>query len=108
MNPFINMCLHIGKYAVVILIPRKKPLKILSAYRVVLTHGMLKQIHQRNLYLDIGDSTDEVLEVLEECFEKAEHGLPENLSQKVVDRIWNSIETAYGRKQSPPDAAIFG
>ena len=101
------VCLHIEKYGTVIPIPRKKALKTLSAYRVVLTQATLKQIHQRNLYLDIDDPTDEVLEALEECVEAAENRLPENLSRKTVDRIWNSIKTAYGGEHSPPDAEIF-
>ena len=101
------VCLHIDTYGTVIPIPRKKPLKTLSAYRVLLTQGTLKQIHQRNLYLDIDDPTDEILEVLEACVEAAENRLPENLSRKTVDRIWNSIKTAYGGKQSPPDVEIF-
>ncbi|MCY4570172.1 MAG: hypothetical protein OXD49_17940 [Candidatus Poribacteria bacterium] len=41
------VCLHIEKHGTVIPTPRKKPLKTLSAYRVVLTQGTLKQIHQR-------------------------------------------------------------
>ena len=101
------VCLHIDTYGTVIPIPRKQPLKALSAYRVLLTQGTLKQIHQRNLYVDIDDPDDGVLEVLEVCVEAAEHRLPENFSQKTVDRIWNSIKTAYGGKQSPPDAEIF-
>ena len=102
------VCLHIEKkYGTVIPIPRKKALKTLSVYRVVLTQATLKQIHQRNLYLDIDDPGDKVLAVLEECVEAAEHRLTENLSQKTVDRIWNSIKAAYGGKYSPPDAEIF-
>ena len=88
-------------------IPRKKPLKTLSAYRVVLTHETLKQIHQRNLYVDIGDLGDEVLTALKACVDAAENRLPETLSRKTVDRIWNSIKTTYGGKQSPPDVEIF-
>lgn len=88
-------------------IPRKKALKILSAYRVLLTQATLKQIHQRNLYVDIDDPTDAVLEVLEACVEAAEHRLPKNLTQKTVDQIWNSIKGAYGGKHRPPDAEIF-
>ena len=99
---------NIEEYGTVIPIPRKNPLKTLSVYRVLLTQATLKQIHQRNLYLDIDDPDDEVLEVLEVCVEEAEHRLPENLSQKTVDRIWNSIKTAYGGKYRPPDAEIFG
>ncbi|MXV84537.1 hypothetical protein F4X88_21375 [Candidatus Poribacteria bacterium] len=38
---------HIGKYGTVIPIPRKKALKTLSVYRVLLTQETLKQIHQR-------------------------------------------------------------
>ena len=64
-------------------------------------------MYQQNLYVDIDDPDDAVLEVLEACVEAAEHGLPENLSQKTIDRIWNGIKTAYGGKQSPPDAEIF-
>ena len=75
------VCLHIGKYRTVIPIPRQKALKILSVYRVVLTHETLKQIHQQNLYVDIDDPSDAVLEVLEGCVEAAEHRLPENLSK---------------------------
>ena len=108
MNPCITMYLHIDTYGTVIPIPRKQPLKTLSAYRVVLTQGTLKQIHQRNLYVDIEDPNDTVLEILEACVEATEHRFPENLSRKTVDRIWNSIKTAYGGKQSPPDAEIFG
>ena len=48
-----------------------------------------------------------MLEVLEECVEEAEHRLPEDPSQKTVDRIWNSIKTAYGGEHSPPGAEIF-
>ena len=98
---------HIEKYGAVIPIPRKKALKTLSVYRVLLTQATLKQIHQRNFYVDIDDPTDAVLEVLEACVEAAEHRLPENLSRKTVDRIWNSVKTAYGGKHSPPDAEIF-
>ena len=98
---------HIDTYGTVIPIPRKQPLKTLSTYRVLLTQATLKQIHQRNLYLDLDAPDDEVLEVLEACVEAAEHRLPETLSQKTVDRIWNSIKTAYGGKQSRPDAEIF-
>lgn len=101
------VCVHIEKYGTVIPIPRKKALKTLSVYRVLLTQGTLKQIHQKNLYLDIDDPTDAVLEVLEACVEEAEHGLSENLSRKTVDRIWNSIKGAYGGKHRPPDAEIF-
>ena len=101
------VCLHIEKHGTVIPIPRKKPLKTLSAYRVLLTQGTLKQIHQKNLYVDIDDPGDAVLEVLEECVAAAEHRLPENLSQKTVDRIWNSIKGAYGGKHRRPDAEIF-
>lgn len=93
---------HIEKYRAVI--PLKSKLKTLSVYRVLLTQATLKQI---NLYVDIDDPNDAVLEVLEVCVEEAEHRLPENLSRKTVDRIWNSIKTAYGGKQSPPDAEIF-
>ena len=46
------VCLHIKTYGTVIPIPRKKALKTLSVYRVVLTHKTLKQIHQKNLYLE--------------------------------------------------------
>lgn len=102
------VCLHIEKYGTVIPIPRKKPLKTLSAYRVLLTQATLKQIHRENLYIDIDDPSDGVLEVLEACVEAAEHRLPENLSRKTVDRIWNSIKGAYGGKHRPPDAEIFG
>ena len=101
------VCLHIDTYGTVIPIPRKQPLKTLSAYRVVLTQATLKRIHQRNLYVDIDDPTDAVLEVLEACVEAAEHRFPENLSPKTVDRIWHRIKGAYGGKQSPPDAEIF-
>ena len=38
---------HIGKYGIVIPIPRRKALKTLSVYRVLLTQETLKQIHQR-------------------------------------------------------------
>ena len=63
---------------------------------MLLTQATLKQIHQQNLYVDIDDPGDEVLEVLEECVDAAENRLPETLSRKTVDRIWNSIKTAYG------------
>ena len=98
---------HIETYGAVIPIPRKKPLKTLSAYRVLLTQATLKQIHRKNLYLDLDAPNNEVLEVLEACVEAAEHKLPEHLSQKTVNRIWNSIKTVYGGKRSPPDAEIF-
>lgn len=101
------VCLHIEKYGTVIPIPRQKPLKTLSAYRVLLIQATLKQIHRENLYIDIDDPDDAILEVLEECVEAAEHRLPKNLSRKTVDRIWNSIKTAYSGKQSPPDVEIF-
>ena len=101
------VCLHIEKYGTVIPIPRKKPLKTLSAYRVLLTQATLKQIHQRNLYVDIDDPDDGVLEVLEACVAGAAHRLPENLSRKMVDRIWNSIKGAFGGKYRPSDAEIF-
>ena len=101
------VCLHIEKYGTVILIPRQKALKTLSVYRLLLTHETLKQIHQKSLYVDIDDPGDEVLEVLKGRVEAAEQRLPENLSRKTVDRIWNSIKMAYGGKQSPPDAEIF-
>ena len=48
---------------------------------MLLTQGTLKQIHQRNLYVDIDDPDDVVLEVLEACVEEAEHRLPETLSK---------------------------
>ena len=101
------VCLHIDTYGAVIPIPRKKALKTLSAYRGLLTQATLKQIHQRNLYLYIDAPDDAVLKILEACVEAAEHKLPENLSQKTVDRIWNSIKTIYDGKQSPPDAEIL-
>ena len=75
------VCLHIDTYGTVIPIPRKQPLKTLSAYRVLLTQGTLKQIHQRNLYVDIDAPDDAVLEVLEACVVAAEHRLPETLSK---------------------------
>ena len=74
---------HIGKYGTVIQIPRKKALKTLSVYRVLLTQETLKQIHQKNLYLE----DDEGLAVLKACVDEAENRLPENLSRKTVDRI---------------------
>ena len=95
---------HIEKYGTVMPIPRQKALKVLSAYRVLLTQATLKQIHQKNLYVDIDDPG----KVLEACVGAAEHKLPENLSRKTVDRIWNSIKTVYGGEQSPPDVEIFG
>ena len=61
------VCLHIEKYGTVIPIPCKKALKTLSAYRVALTQETLKQIHQKNLYVDIDDPGDEVLAVLKAC-----------------------------------------
>ena len=61
------VCLHIDTYGTVIPIPRKKALKTLSAYRVLLTQATLKQIHQKNLYINIDDPDDEILEVLEKC-----------------------------------------
>ena len=73
---------HIEKHGTVMPIPRKKPLKTLSVYRVLLTQATLKQIHQRNLYLDLDAPDDEMLEVLEACVEEAEHKLPETLSLK--------------------------
>ena len=79
----------------------------MSAYRVLLTQRTLKRIHQKNLYLHLDDPTDAVLEVLKACVDGSEHRLPEHLSRKTVDWIWNSIKTAYGGKQSPPDAEIF-
>ena len=94
---------HIEKYGAVIPIPRKKTLKTLSVYRVLLTQETLKQIHQKNLYLE----DDEGLEVLKECVEGAENRLPQNLSRKTIDRIWNGIKGAYGGKHRPPDAEIF-
>ena len=75
------VCFHIKKRGIVIPIPRKKSLKTLSVYRVLLTHEMLKQIHQKNLYVDIDDPDDEVLAILKACVEAAEHRLPENLSK---------------------------
>ena len=39
--------------------------------------------------------------------EAAEHRLPENLSQKTVGRIWNSVKGTYGGKQSPLGAEVF-
>ena len=54
---------HIEKYGTVISIPRKKALKTLSAYRVLLTQTVLKQIHRENLYVNIDDPDDAVLEV---------------------------------------------
>ena len=78
------VCLHIDTYGIVIPIPRKKPLKTLSAYSVLLTQATLKQIHQKNLYLDIDDPDDEALGVLEVCVAAAEHSLPETFSQKTV------------------------
>lgn len=51
---------YVEKYGAVIPITRKKALKTLSVYRVLLTQGTLKQIHQNNLYLDIDHPDDEV------------------------------------------------
>ena len=98
---------HVGKYGAVISILCKKTLKALSVYRVFLTQETLKQIHQQNLYLEIGDPNDEVLAVLKECVDEAENRLSQNLSRKMIDRVWNGIKRAYGGKHRPPDAQIF-
>ena len=97
---------HIEKYGTVIPIPREKALKTLSAYRVLLTQETLKQIHPKNLYLDIDAPNDEVLAVLKACVDAAENKLPQYLSRKTIDRIWNRIKGAYGGKHRPPDAEI--
>ena len=67
---------HIEKYETVIPIPRKKTLKTLSVYRVLLTQETLKQIHQQNLYLEIDDPNDEGLAVLKAYVEAVENRLP--------------------------------
>ena len=100
------VCLHIDTYGTVIPIPRKKALKTLSAYRVLLTQATLKQIHRKNLYL-VDAPDDAVLEVLEACVEGSRAQTPGDSLKKTVDRIWNSVKTAYGGKYSPPDAEIF-
>ena len=98
---------HIGKYETVIPIPSQKALKTLSVYPVLLTQDTLKQIHQKNLYLDLGIQDDKVLAVLKACVDAAENRLPQYLSRKTIDRTWNSIKAAYGGKHRLPDAEIF-
>ncbi|MYA57747.1 hypothetical protein F4X88_15790 [Candidatus Poribacteria bacterium] len=53
------------------------------------------------------DPDDEILSVLKACVDAAENRLPQHLSRKTIDRIWNGIKGVYGGKHRPPDAEIF-
>ena len=90
---------------------KAKSIKTASVYRVLLTKALLKQIHQlpqaqKDIVFDSED-VDQVLAILDGCIEAAEDTLTPNLSQKVIQRIWNSIKCAYGGKHAPPDAVVF-
>lgn len=90
---------------------KAKYIKAVSVYRVILTKALLKQIHrlpqaQKDIVFDSED-VNRVLDILDGCIEAAEDALTPNLSQKMVNRVWNGIKCAYGGKHAPPDEVIF-
>ena len=104
---------HVETEGFIFRIPQDKAtfIKTSSVYRVLLTKALLNQIYrlpqaQKDIVFGSED-VDRVLDVLDDCVEAAEDTLPPHLSQKVIQRVWNSIKCAYGGKHAPPDAAIF-
>ena len=104
---------HVETEGFVVKMPKHKAtyIKTVSVYRVILTKALFKQIHklppaQKDIVFDSED-VDRVLDVLDSCIKTAEDTLTPNLSQKVVQRVWNSIKCAYGGKHAPPDEVIF-
>ena len=81
-----------------------------SVYCVLLTDGLLKQIDAlppvfRGVVFEFSDH-EHARDLLGDCIEDAKGTLNPPLTQKEINRIWNSIKCAYGSKYSPPDEAM--